>query len=206
MPLDSDVAQADSQLMVEFYEQDRGVLRGSSFVKIIIPGNDKLVIDTLATDSHKRRFPHAWLRYQMKQAGDTVAGTPLTVWAGERPEELNRDQLAELQIFKFQTVEQVRGMSDLIAQKIGMGGIGLREKARAYLAEKNKAEANSELTATRNELEALKQQVALLLGNQAASAPVIVAAQPSKKRGPKPGWKNKVNEQHAPSVGATGSE
>lgn len=204
MPLDSDVANSDSHLMVEFYECDRGPHLGNDFIKIIIPGNDKLVIDTMATASHKKRFPHAWLRYQMKNAGDTVAGTPLTVWAGERPEELNRDQLAELQIFKFQTVEQIQGMSDLIAQKVGMGGIGLREKARAYLAEKNKAEANSELAATRSELEALKQQVALLLGN--ASKPVNTTPASPKKRGPKAGWKKQVNEQHAPSVGAAGSE
>ncbi len=209
MPLDSDVRNADSQLQVVFYQQDRGPYKESAFIRIDIPGNQTLQIDTLATEQHKRRFPHAWLRYQMKQAGETVAGIPLSVWMAERPNDLNPDQLAELQIFKFQVVEQVANASDQQASRIGMGGIGLREKAAAYLRDKNKSAHDTELQATKSELEELRNQVALLMSAKADKPqevqPVIVQAEP-KKRGPKPGWKKAQNVQHNAATHAAGNE
>jgi hypothetical protein len=41
--------------------------------------------------------------------------------------------MAELQILKFQTVEQVATASDSQVQKVGMGAAGLRELAKTFL-------------------------------------------------------------------------
>jgi hypothetical protein len=64
-----------------------------------------------------------------------------------------------LHILKFQTVEQVATASDAHIQRIGMGGAGLRERARMFLQQKNRAEANKELQETRAQLAALQEQM-----------------------------------------------
>ena len=58
----------------------------------------------------------------------SVAGTPLEQWPI-----LKRAQVLELKGIGFMTVENVAEMTDLAAQRIGMGGQRLRELAKAYL-------------------------------------------------------------------------
>jgi len=89
-------------------------------------------------------------------------GTPLTQWLTDAPADINRDQVAELNILKFVTVEQLALASDNQLQRVGMGGIGLREKARAYLNRKNRTETNAELADTKAQLAELKAQLAEL--------------------------------------------
>ena len=207
MALDSDIQGADAHLMVRFYEKEYGPNKGQDFIEIMIPGNQTLIIDKQAdinNGSYKKRFPHHWLRYQMAKNGDfTMSGTRLEEWLKESPDDINPDQLAELQIFKFQTVEQVAGASDLAIQRIGMGGEGLRVRAQMYLKRKNKAAANTELQTTRDELAELKKQMAQLISAQAAGR----AAPAKTRRGPKPGWKKAiVDVQHTPATGSAGNE
>jgi hypothetical protein len=192
MALDSDTTGADAQLLVKFYEREHGPWKGQDFIRIDIPGNQTLQIDTLAREQDKKRFPHHWLRYQMDKNGDfTMSGTRLETWMNERPDDLNPDQLAELQLFKFQTVEQLANAGDNVIGRIGMGGEGLRMKAMAYLKGKNKEAINSELTATRSELEAMRKQMADMAALLAAQAN-RPALPPRKRRGaPKGGWPRK---------------
>ena len=79
--------------------------------------------------------------------------------------------MAELQILKFQTVEQVATASDSQLQRIGMGGSALREKARVYLTRKNQTANTSELETTRLELNKLKEQMAMLMGTRKPGRP-----------------------------------
>ena len=79
--------------------------------------------------------------------------------------------MAELQILKFQTVEQVATATDTQLQRIGMGAAVLRERARSYLAHKNQSESNSELAKTRSELEELKAQMAILMAQRKPGRP-----------------------------------
>lgn len=170
MPLDSDIADADSKLHITFYINDRKPYVGVPFVRIIIPGDERSVIDQPVRDDHKRRFPRAWLAHQMELSGQNaeVIGTPLTVWNKDAEDDFNRDQLAEMQAMKFQTVEQIAMASDSQTQRMGLGGLGLREKARQYLSRKNQASQSSEITRTRDELAELKALVAKLTANTAA--------------------------------------
>jgi len=207
MALDSDIQGADNHLMVRFYEKEYGPNKGQDFIEIMIPGNQTLIIDKqadISNGAYKKRFPHHWLRYQMAKNGDfTMSGIRLEEWMKECPDDINPDQLAELQIFKFQTVEQLAGASDLAIQRIGMGGEGLRVKAQQYLKGKNKAAINSELQTTRDELAELRKQMAQLISLQTAKSAVAA----SKRRGPKPGWKKVApNVEHAPAAGAAGNE
>ena len=107
MALDSDISNSDSHLHVEFYENDREPYEGVPFVRIMIPGDKTTEIDQPVREDHKERFPRQWLYYQMKNSDGSLIGTPLEVWHKAAPEEFNDRQMAELQILKFQTVEQV---------------------------------------------------------------------------------------------------
>jgi len=167
MPLDSDVSNADAQLHVEFYTKDSGVNEGKTYVRIMAPGDKTNIIDQPCRDDHKERFPRQWLYYQMQQ-GESAAeqiGTPLSHWHKDAPEEINRDQIAELAILKFVTVEQLALASDGQLQRVGMGGVGLRERARQYLNRKNRSDASAELEDTKKQLAELQSQMAQLLGD-----------------------------------------
>jgi hypothetical protein len=103
--------------------------------------------------------------------GGPVIGTTLQNWHLDRPEEFTDGQMAELQILKFQTVEQVATASDAQLQRVGMGAVGLREKARAYLLRRNQSESSFELEQTRSELKELQEQVKALLSEKARGRP-----------------------------------
>jgi hypothetical protein len=169
--LDSDTNNADSFLDVRFYICQEGDFKGKPFIKIVVPGDKTTVIDQPVRDDHKERFPRQWLHFQMQSGDGPVIGTPLKDWFQDQPDELNDNQLAELQILKFQTVEQVATASDNQLQRIGMGGVGLRERARNYLLNKNQKVSSGELDKTRLELAELKAQMAMLLEQRKPGRP-----------------------------------
>lgn len=171
--LDSDINNADGQLHVEFYSKKEGPNEGKPYVRIMAPGDKTNIIDQPVRDDHKQRFPRQWLYYQMQQNEGAAQqiGTPLSRWHSDYPEEINNDQIAELNILKFVTVEQLALASDNQLQRVGMGGVGLREKARQYLNRKNRADANSELEETKKQLAALQAQMAALTGKRRGRPP-----------------------------------
>jgi len=171
MALDSDINNSDSHLHVEFYEADRDPYKGVPFVRIMIPGDKTTEIDQPVREDHKERFPRQWLYYQMKNSEGVMIGTPLQEWHSAEPEEFNDRQMAELQILKFQTVEQVATASDSQVQKVGMGAAGLRERARAFLNRKNNVKNTSDLDETKRELEELKTQMAMLMEQRKPGRP-----------------------------------
>lgn len=169
--LDSDTMSADSMLHVEFYLCDDGIYKGKPFIRIVVPGDKTNIIEQPVKDSHKERFPRQWLYFQMKTDDSPVIGTLIGEWREKAPEELSSNQVAELQILKFQTVEQIATASDAQLQRIGMGGQGLRERARQYLSRKNRSENSIELEKTRSELDELKAQMAELLAAKKLGRP-----------------------------------
>jgi hypothetical protein len=172
--LDSDIANADSHLHVEFYISDEKDYKGRPFVRIIVPGDKTNIVEQPVRDDHKERFPRQWLHFQMKQSEqDTgvIPGTPLHVWAAADPEFVNRGRLEELHILKFQTVEQVATASDAQLQRIGMGGTGMRDKARLFLTQKVRSDSSAELEKTRQELDELKAQMAELVAARKPGRP-----------------------------------
>ena len=164
--LDSDVGNGNENLNVEFYTHEKEPYKDKPFVKIFITGDTNNIIDQPVREDHKARFPREWMYFQMKSDTGLVIGTTLPDWNKDQPEEFNDYQMVELQILKFQTVEQVATASDSQLQRVGMGGTGLRERARAYLLSKNQTESSSELAKTRTELDELKAQMAELLSEK----------------------------------------
>jgi len=159
MPLDSDTSAADSHLSVEFYTHKYEPHIGEAFIRIAVPGNDLNVIDTPAKDFHMKRFPLQWLNFQRQNSPDAAVGTKLKDWHSAQPEALTEHMMGELQILHFATVEQVAGASDAQLQRVGMGGAGLRERARAFLARQNMSETALELEKTRAELAELRAMI-----------------------------------------------
>lgn len=163
MGLDSDIHSADNHLHVEFYVYDKEPYKEKPFVRIIVPGDKTSVVDQPVRDDHKRRFPRQWLHFQMQNNNAEVIGVPLIQWVKDDPENFSDMQMAELQIFKFQTVEQVATASDGQLQRIGMGAVGLREHARRYLSVKNQSSSQTEIEHTKRELAEVKEQMAALM-------------------------------------------
>jgi len=171
MGLDSDVHNADSHLHVEFYHFTDARFKDEPFVRIMVPGDKTNIIEEPVKEYHKERFPRQWLYFQMKNSEGSVIGTLLDEWQKARPKEFSANQMAELQILKFQTVEQVATATDSQLQKVGMGGTGLRDSARSYLLTKNQSESASELEETRKELDILKQQMQSLMAEKKVGRP-----------------------------------
>jgi hypothetical protein len=169
--LDSDIGNGDQHLHVEFYMYDKAPYKDRPFVRIIVPGDKTNVVDQPVREDHKARFPRQWLHFQMQSDNGMVIGTSLPDWNKDQPEEFTDYQMAELQILKFQTVEQVATASDGQLQRVGMGATGLRDKARAYLLGKNQTESSSELAKTRTELDELKAQMAMLMETRKPGRP-----------------------------------
>jgi hypothetical protein len=175
--LDSDVRNADSQLFVEFYTYEhpssdtKKPYQGVPFVRIVVPGDKTNVVEQPVRESHKSRFPRQWLHFQMQNNDAAAIGTPLKEWHETRPSEFNQMQMEELSIMKFQTVEQVATASDMQLQKVGMGAAGLRERARAYLLNKNQSDSQVEMEKTKQELAELKEQLAAFMAEKKVGRP-----------------------------------
>lgn len=216
MPLESDTANADALLQVEFYEyKGEGPHLGKPFVRIIAPGDKTNIYDQPAREFDKRRFQLQWLNFQARNNdGARVIGIPLIQWRQERPEELTEGQLAELTILSFMTVEQLAMASDGQIMRVGMGGVGLRDRARSYLSSKNAAASGADLAKAQDEILMLKASMERLLAAQ--SQPMSGPKEKTYKAGAarRSGWpKGKPRKQKVPvnvhhdnaPVGATGS-
>ena len=167
MPLDSDIYNADEQLQVDFYiaKDVDPKWDGKPFVRINIPGDKTTIIEQPMNEDHKRRFPRQYLYFQMKQNENDVPvmGTSFDVWIAEGNGDITKGQGEELRILKFQTVEQVANASDAQLQRIGMGSAGLREKAKGFLAKRNRSETENQLDDTKKQLAELQAQMSALM-------------------------------------------
>lgn len=132
---------ADSVLHVRFYKkatsnnfltekEGRPIFQDEIFIRIASPGDDMNVVDRIAEEHDKLRFPFHWQRYVNSQGTDeSVVGTPLAQWPA-----ITQSQAEELRGLKFYTVEAVAGCSDSQKQALGMAGNMLVQKAKAYIA------------------------------------------------------------------------
>jgi hypothetical protein len=161
--MESDISNADNSLHVEFYKSQEEGYKDVPFVRIHIPGDKTTVIDQPVREDHKERFVRQWLYFQMKSnEGAEVYGTMLSKWNADEPKEFDKFQMEELQILKYQTVEQVATSTDSQLQRVGMSGFALRDKARVYLARQNQTAASTALEDAQKQIEMLKEQMALL--------------------------------------------
>lgn len=148
------------ELKFESQKQGRPIFKDVPHIKIIIPGDGNNIIERVAKDHDKQRFPEAWKRFEAgEQAQQT--GTPLEKWP-----QIQRSQVKEAKYFEVHTVEALAALADSHCQRMGMGFMELRNKAKAYLElAQNTAAATAqaaELEQTRREMADLRAQIAEL--------------------------------------------
>ena len=151
--------QAESNLFVQFYtdalelkaeseKQGRPIFKDMPFVRIIVPGDTNNIIERIADENDKQRFPNAWAKYQNSEA-KASEGTPLAQWR-----EITRSLLKECKYFEIHTVEALSNISDAHVAKLGMGFGELRTKAKAWV---EAAAGTAQITAQAAENAQLKQ-------------------------------------------------
>ena len=138
-------------------EAGRPIYDNVEMISIINPGSkDEFIkkVDAAAKSRFGPQYEH-WRRTQEQPA----EGTPL-----EMVPFLNPAQVKELKALNVPTLEHLANLHDGAIQKIGMGGLELVRKAKAYM---KAAGDNSVVTklvaenqALKGEIEALKTQIA----------------------------------------------
>lgn len=166
--------RGDGRLLVKFYRkailnnyqtsiQNRPIFDDFDCVKISIPGDDTTEIDTIVNEVHKKRFPYQWEKYKTSQNSTPYqSGTPLSEWGI-----LSEDQIEQLNVIKFRTVESIASASDHQIQRIGMiVGMhpwSLREEAKKFtkidLSNLFPTQPEASSTSRVQELEALNQKL-----------------------------------------------
>lgn len=161
----------DDMLHVEFFWKEpvskwQSELQGKEvrgkripFVRMMKPGDQTSIHETAVRDDHKARWPRKWMAWQMKEGliegADNVPGWKIEEWDVLKDKE---SQLHEMKYLRFYTVEQIAGASDAQIQRLGIGGIGLREQAKAAIKERSRAEYKTEMEAKDKELADMRQQ------------------------------------------------
>lgn len=167
-PLFVNPQDPDKRLQVEFYwntvktmfgkevvDKETGKPQKVIYVSIAVPGDDTTLIKTPARDDHKRRFPQAWLHFQMKE-GLTDETSDIPGWKIDEWEELNEEQRRDLRYQRYSTVEQIAGASDSQVQRLGMDGFSLRMKAKSALQKRWNSAVKDEVEAREAEIAQLK--------------------------------------------------
>lgn len=169
----------DSLLAVEFYwhepilkwqsdrkseeEGKRVVVKGprQPFVRIMRPGDQTSILEVPVREVHKQRWPERWLSWQI-QEGMITGGENVPGWKVDDWDELNAEQKREMKYLRFYTVEMIAGASDDQLRRLGLGGMGLREKAKAALRQKLSQDVREQVAAKDKEVSNMKEQMAQL--------------------------------------------
>ena len=164
----------DSLLAVEFYwhepelvhesEEAGKLIRGpkAQYVRIQAGGDHTSIMECPVREEHKRRWPDRWLYWQIQEGLLNDTGADVPGWKLDEWTRLSPEQLRDLKYHRFSVVEQLAGASDAQVQRLGMGGLGLREEARQALRARMGVE-------TKQALEAKDAEIATLKAAQAAS-------------------------------------
>lgn len=196
----------DSTVGVKFYskplqdnyqteQQGRPIFVDTDMVRITTPGDSLSIIDTIATEHYRKRFPRQWDFYVSKKEGDqlTVGRTPLSAWS-----KLSAAQVEELRHLKFYSVEDVANASDAALSNVGMiagmGGHAFRDAAQVYLrVAKDSSIAvrmEQENAALRAQMEEMRQQMHsgfAALAQQTQATPAEVVTEETEQQTPRRG-------------------
>lgn len=182
----------DTLLHVEFYMHEAEDVHKSEaagklvrlpaqpYIRIQAPGDKTSVMESPVLERHKARWPDKWLYFQIKE-GLIEGAADVPGWKIEEWTHLNPEQVRELKFLRFSVVEQVAGASDDQIQKLGMGGMALREAARQALRSRMGAEVKEEMQKKDAEISALKQQNDALAERMAKFEAFMAASAPPAK-------------------------
>ena len=138
------VHTGDKGLHVTFYKHP---VDGQDHVKIEFPGDDKTVVDELADDRYKMRFPRQWAVYkgQLEEFAGQVRIETVS-W-------IDPGMIQDMKRANIHTVEYLAEMSDSSIDSTTMIGLmAFRQKAKEHLAERAKSSQYDKLAAQNAEL------------------------------------------------------
>jgi hypothetical protein len=171
------VSNPDSLMHVEFYmhapvdkwaseEKGKAVrLPEQPFVRIMRPGDKDTILEVPVREEHKARWPEKWLYFASKNGLIEGGMADVPGWKLAEWDELkdNPELVRDLEYKRFYTVEQIAGASDAQIQRIGMVGMGLREKAKRALAAHMNAATKDAIEQRDKEIAELKEQMQELM-------------------------------------------
>lgn len=128
----------------------RPIFRDVPHIRKLIPGDSTNIIERVAKDYDKQQHPREWAAFEAQQQ-QGHEGMPLEQWP-----QITRAQVKEAKYFEVHTVEQMAGLADAHCQRLGMGFLDLRNKARAYL---DAAAGTAQSTAQAAEIDRLRQEI-----------------------------------------------
>lgn len=150
----------------ESIAQGMPVFKDVEFAMITMPGgglvvdkpiNEALLYEWKNGDNRRKPpSPFAYRAYEAWKEGREapVNGTDLKNWPGVTPAQLKTCQNATVR-----TIEDLAEANADTIRKLGMGGVAMMEKAKAYLASANQNKTSEEVSALLVKLEALSDTV-----------------------------------------------
>ena len=147
-------------------DQGMPVFKDVEFAMITMPGgglvvdkpiNEALLYEWKNGDNRRKPpSPFAYRAYEAWKEGREapVNGTDLKNWPGVTPAQLKTCQNATVR-----TIEDLAAANADTIRKLGMGGVAMMEKAKAYLAAANQNKTSEEVSALMVKLEALSDTV-----------------------------------------------
>ena len=150
----------------ETISQGMPVFKDVEFAMITMPGgglvvdkpiNEALLYEWKNGDNRRKPpSPFAYRAYEAWKEGREapVNGTDLKNWPGVTPAQLKTCQNATVR-----TIEDLAEANADTIRKLGMGGVAMMEKAKAYLAAANQNKTSEEVSALMVKLDALSDTV-----------------------------------------------
>ena len=147
-------------------DQGMPVFKDVEFAMITMPGgglvvdkpiNEALLYEWKNGDNRRKPpSPFAYRAYEAWKEGREapVNGTDLKNWPGVTPAQLKTCQNATVR-----TIEDLAEANADTIRKLGMGGVAMMEKAKAYLAAANQNKTSEEVSALMVKLDALSDTV-----------------------------------------------
>ena len=197
-------AEADANLLVKFFikqredkdatqREGRPMFKDTEYVEIRVPGKRDAQACRPASERDKARFPRHYEMFKQR-IEMPEEGTALSEWP-----QISRSQVETLSFLQIKTVEQLVAASDTNLSQIH-GGIGLKQRAEAFLeyadqtkliAEKEAlqaklAEQDETMQKQADELAALQATVAKLATDSAKEDEKPAPKRRSRAKAPEP--------------------
>lgn len=149
--------QESVEFKAESEKEGRPIFKEIDFIRIQTPGDRNNILEVKATDHYKQKFAREYAAYKSRSSEGAV-GTILSQWP-----QITKSQVKEAEYFNVKTVEQLSTLNDNTVQRMGMGWMELRNKAKAYIDAASGSAETTRLAAEnerlRADFEALKEQL-----------------------------------------------
>lgn len=193
MAIDTDISNPDNALWVEFYDdtvlqtflseqEGRPIYHDVVKIRIRIPADETTVVERIAEEGDKIRFPRHWAFFETKHKQGDHPGTPISEMAG-----VTKAMVENMRARGFYTVEQFAAASDQVLSSLGMNAgvspIAFRDQCKRFLGAAAEMAPTVRLEAELKQRDAaiaamqaqLDQMAKMMAGKQTAPAETAVA-------------------------------